>query len=99
MHVGLIFSSQLTFLFIYGEINVLTYSPSDVSITADINILFLLFFYLSCYSWVKKSSQFVDVGMWWVLYLKPLLHYKHTFLKRTSNIRRKNITEKNTWGP
>lgn len=46
--------------------------PTDASVTADINVSFL-FFYLSGYSWVEESSQFVDVGMWWVLYLKPFL--------------------------
>lgn len=65
--------------------------PTDASVTADINVSFL-FFYLSGYSWVEESSQFVDVGMWWVLYLKPFLQQTHTFHKWTPSIRKK-ITE------
>lgn len=33
-----------------------------------------LTFYLSCYGWIEEASQFVDVGVWGVLHLKPFLH-------------------------
>lgn len=34
--------------------------------------------YLSCDLWVQEPSEFLDVCMWRILHLKPLLHHQKT---------------------